>query len=109
MVGHAGLRMREHTRPPNPGPWTKLSTELGDDRPRGEAGRPSIFWPAWGWRPWPAGSDGENAAISTGSRILTLLDDARVWLDLEGALGVGVSMVSDFDIFGEDCEAMVVI
>ena len=38
-------------------------------------------------------------AISTGSRILTLLDDARVLLDLEGALGVG----------GEDCEAMVVI
>jgi hypothetical protein len=38
-------------------------------------------------------------AISTGSRILTLLDDARVLLDLEGALGVGE----------EDCEAMVVI
>ena len=48
-------------------------------------------------------------AISTGSRILTLLNDARVWLDLEGALGVGVSMVSDFGVFGEDCEAMVVI
>ena len=38
-----------------------------------------------------------------------LLDDARVWLDLEGALGVGVSMVSDFGVFGEDCEAMAVI
>ena len=48
-------------------------------------------------------------AISTGSRILTLLDDARVWLDLEGALGVGVSMASDFVVLGEDCEAMVVI
>ena len=47
--------------------------------------------------------------ISTGSRILTLLDDARVWLDLEGALGVGVSMVSDFGVFGEDCEAMAMI
>jgi hypothetical protein len=49
------------------------------------------------------------AAISTGSRILTLQDDARVWLDLEGALGVGVFMASDFDVVGEDCEAMVVI
>ena len=47
--------------------------------------------------------------ISTGSRILTLLDDARVWLDLEGALGVGVSLVSDFGVFGEDCEAMAMI
>ena len=52
-----------------------------------------------GWYPWPAGGDGEKVTISTGSRILTLLDDARVLLDLEGALGVG----------GEDCEAMVVI
>jgi len=100
VVGHVGLRTRKRTRAPDPGFWMVLSTEPGDERPRGEA---------WGWRPWPAGSDGENAAISTGSRILTLLDDARVWLDLEGALGVGVSMVSDFDIFGEDCEAMVVI
>ena len=56
-----------------------------------------------------AGGDGENAAISIGSRILTLLDDARVWLYLEGALGVGVSMASDFGVLGEDCEAMVVI
>ena len=48
-------------------------------------------------------------AISSGSRILTLLDDARVWLDLEGALGVGVSMALDFGVLGEDCEAMVVI
>ena len=57
----------------------------------------------------PAGGDGENAAISTGSRILTLLDEARVWLDLEGALGVGVSIASDLGVLGEDCEAMVVI
>ena len=48
-------------------------------------------------------------AISSGSRILTLLDDARVWLDLEGDLGVGVSMVSDFGVFREDCMAMAMI
>jgi hypothetical protein len=30
-------------------------------------------------------------------------------LDLEGALGVDVSMVSDLGVFGEDCEAMAVI
>jgi hypothetical protein len=30
-------------------------------------------------------------------------------LDLEGALGVGVSMVSDLGVFGEDCEAMAMI
>ena len=47
--------------------------------------------------------------ISRGPRILTLLDDARVWLDLEGALGVDVSMVPDLGVFGEDCEAMAVI
>ena len=28
---------------------------------------------------------------------------------MEGALGVGVSMASDFVVLGEDCEAMVVI
>ena len=38
-----------------------------------------------------------------------MLDDARVWLDLEGALGVDVSMVPDLGVFGEDCEAMAVI
>ena len=30
-------------------------------------------------------------------------------MDLEGALGVGVSMASDFGVLGEDCKAMVVI
>ena len=75
----------------------------------GEAGRPPIGRPAWGWRPWPAGSDGENAAISTGSKIRTLLDEALVWFDLEGALGVGVSMASDLGVLREVCEAMVVI
>ena len=72
MVGRVGLREWKHTMAPDPGPWTELSTEPGDVRARGEAGRP-----ASGWRPWPAGGDGENTAISTGSRILTLLDDAR--------------------------------
>ena len=109
MVGRVELRVRERMRALDTGPWTKLSTEPGDRRPRGEASRPPIGQPAWGLYPWPAGDDGENAAISTGSRILTLLDDARVWLDLEGALGVGVSMASDFVVLGEDCEAMVVI
>ena len=109
VVSCVGLRVQERTRALNIGPWTKLSTEPADWRPRGEAGRPPIGRPAWGWRPWPAGGDGKKAAISTGSRILTLLDDARVWLDLEGALGVGVSMASDFVVLGEDCEAMVVI
>ena len=50
-----------------------------------------------------------KAVISTGSRILTLPDEALVWLDLEGALGVGVSMASDLGVLGEVCEAMVVI
>ena len=109
VVGHVGLRVREHTRALDVGPWTELSTEPGDRRPRGEAGRPPIGRPAWGWHPWLAGDDGEKAAISTGSRILTLLDEARVWLDFEGALGVGVSMASDLGVLGEDCKAMVVI
>ena len=78
VVGCVGLRVRERTRALDPGPRTELSTEPGDRRPRGEAGRPPIGWPAWGWHPWPAGGDGENAAIPTSSRILTLLDDARV-------------------------------
>ena len=38
-----------------------------------------------------------------------LLDEALVWLDLEGALGVGVSMASDLGVLGEVCMAMVVI
>ena len=46
--------------------------------------------------------------ISTGSKIRTLLDEALVWFDLEGALGVGVSMASDMGVLGEVCEAMVV-
>ena len=38
-----------------------------------------------------------------------LLDEARVWFDLDGALGVGVSISFDFGVLGEDCKAMVVI
>ena len=109
MVGHVGLRVRERTRAFDTGPWTELSIEPGDRRPRGEAGRPPIGRLAWGWRPWPAGGDGENAAISTGSKIRTLLDEAQVWFDLEGALGVGVSVASDLGVLSEVCEAMVVI
>ena len=47
--------------------------------------------------------------ISTGSKIRTLLDEALAWFDLEGALGVGVSMASDLGVLREVCEAMVVI
>ena len=46
MVGHAGLRVRECTRALDPGPWTELSTEQGDERPWGEAGWPPIGRPA---------------------------------------------------------------
>ena len=56
-----------------------LSMQPGDERPRGEAGRPPIGRPAWGWRPWPASGDGENAAISIGSKILTLLEEVDVY------------------------------
>ena len=42
--------------------------------------------------------------ISTGSKIRTLLDEALVWFDLEGALGVGVSMASDLGVLGEVCD-----
>ena len=77
--------------------------------PSRETGGLGVRPAAWGWRPWPADGDGEKAAISTSSRILTLLDEPRVWLDLEDALGVGVSLASDLGVLGEDCEAMVVI
>ena len=109
MVGRVGLRVPEHTGALDTGPWTELSIESGDERPRGEAGRPPISRPTWGWRPWPAGGDGENTTISTGSKIRTLLDEALVWFDLEGALGVGVSMASDLGVLDEVCEAMMVI
>ena len=40
VVGRVRLRVRERTRALDTGPWTELSTEPGDRRPRGEAGRP---------------------------------------------------------------------
>jgi hypothetical protein len=106
VVGRVGLRVWKRTRALDTGPWIELSTEPGDKRPRGEADRPPIGRPSWGWCPWPAGGDGEKAAIYTSSKILTLLDEALVWLDLEGALGVGVSMASDLGVLGEVCEAV---
>ena len=45
VVGRVGLRARERTMAPDPGPWTELSTDPGDDRPRGEAGRPEAGAP----------------------------------------------------------------
>ena len=57
---------------PDPGPWTELYAEPGDDGPRGEAGRPQ------GWRPWRADGYSEDVVNSSGSKILTLLDNARV-------------------------------
>ena len=78
MVGRVGLRVRERTRALDTGPWTELSIEPGDERPRGEAGRPPIGRPPWEWRPWPAGGDGEKVVISTGSKIRMLLDEALV-------------------------------
>ena len=61
---------------PAPGAWVVLSAEPGDPRPLGEAGRPPLGQPAWGWHPWPVGGDGERAATSWDPRILTLLDVA---------------------------------
>ena len=45
VVGRVGLRAWERTMPPDPGPWTELSTEPGDDRPQGEADRPKAGAP----------------------------------------------------------------
>ena len=108
-VGRVRLCVQERMRALDTGPWTELSIEPGDERPRGDATRPPIGRLAWGRRPWPAGGDGENAAISTGSMIRMLLDEALVWFDLEGALGVDVFMALDLGVLGEVCEAMMVI
>ena len=56
-----------------------------------------------------AGGDGDRAAISRDPRILTLLDDAREWLDFEGAFGVEGSMDADLGVLGEVCESIGVI
>jgi hypothetical protein len=37
-------------------------------------------------------------AIATGSMILTLLDDARVWFDFEGVEGDLLAMEIDFGV-----------
>jgi hypothetical protein len=47
--------------------------------------------------------------ISRDPWILTLLDDVREWLDLEGAFGVDVSKDADLGVFGEVYESMGVI
>ena len=83
---------------PAPGPWVALSAKPGDARPRGEA-----------WRPWPAGGDGERAAISRDPRILTLLDDTRELLDFKGDFGLEGSMDTDLGVLGEGCASMGVI
>ena len=98
IVGRTGLSAREHTMAPAPGPWAALSAEPRDARPRGEADRPPLGRPAWGWHPWQAGGDGERAVISKDPRILTLLDDAREWLDFEGTFGVEGSMDTDLGV-----------
>ena len=94
---------------PAPGPWAALSAEPRDARPRGEAGRPPLGRPAWGWCPWPAGGDEERAATSWDPRILTLLDDAREWLDLEGDFELEGSMGANLGVLGEGCASMGVI
>ena len=47
--------------------------------------------------------------ISIGSRILTLLNEAWLWLDFEGEFGMVVTMAPDLGVLGEDCDAMGVI
>jgi hypothetical protein len=39
--------------------------------------------------------------------IRTLLEDAWLWLDFEGAEGEVLAMVNDFGVMGVDCPAMV--
>jgi hypothetical protein len=48
-------------------------------------------------------------AIAQSLTIQTLLEDARLWFDLEGVEGEGVDKGADFDVVREDSEAMVVI
>jgi hypothetical protein len=46
------------------------------------------------------------SAITKGSMIRTLLEDARLCLDLDGAEGEVEDMATDFGVIGVDCEAM---
>ena len=91
---------------PAPGAWVVLSAEPGEPRPLGEAGRPPLGRPAWDWRPWPAGGDGERAAISWDPRILTLLEVAREWPDMDGDFDLESSMGAVLGVSGEDCASM---
>ena len=91
---------------PAPGTWVVLSAEPGEPRPLGEAGRLPLRRPAWDWRPWPAGGDGERAAISWDPRILMLLEVAREWPDLDGDFELEGSMDADLGVLGEECASM---
>ena len=91
---------------PAPGSWVVLSAKPGEPRPLGEAGRPPLGRLAWDWRPWPAGGDGERAAISWDPRILTLLEVACEWPDLDGDFELESSMGADLGVLGEDCASM---
>jgi hypothetical protein len=48
-------------------------------------------------------------AITQGSTMRTLLEDARLWFDLQDAKEEGVVKGANFGVVGEDCKAMVVI
>ena len=50
--------------------------------------------------------DGERAAISRDSRILTLLEVAREWSDLDGDFELEGSMDADLGVLGEECTSM---
>ena len=47
VVGRTGLSARERTMAPTPGAWVVLSTEPGEPRPLGEAGRLGTGTPGW--------------------------------------------------------------
>ena len=108
LEGHSRALGHDFPRGENPYCRTRRTARTGtDDGPRSRALDDALH--RTGGCPWPAGGDGERAAISRGPRIVTLLEDAGDWFDLEGALGMEVSMVSDLGVFREDCEVMVVI
>ena len=94
---------------PAPGAWVVLSAVPGEPRPLGEAGLPPLGRPAWDWCPWPVGGDRERAAISWDPRILTLLEVAREWPDLDGDFELEGSMDADLGVLGEVCESIGVI
>ena len=109
MVGQVGVCARVCTLAPGPGLWTWHPAKPGGNWPRDEASRPLSGQLAWGRRPWPAGGKKSGSAITTGSMIWMLFEEARLLLDFEGALGVVLIMALDLGVFGEDCVAMIVI